>query len=431
VWGSDGCCRPLMEAMSKKHHYVPQSILKNFASGRKRNQICVFDKLRQAAYKSSIGDAGAENYFNTVTIAGERVFFEDAFQDCDEKLASLSKRLVRHRDLRVLTDQDRQDLANLASIQCLRGKLMRTTHLEFPRQLRKAIERRGNTLSPELLDELAGIDENTATLATLRHLREAHKFARHFLDKDWALCLAPVADPFWISDHPIVVSNVFPYGNLGFGSPGVEICWPIGAEVLISFRCRTIANKAASVSAAYAGILRADPVSSCESENVMFYNSLQVFQSARFLYGPTKDFSLARRAIREHPTTGEGRTSIMELGDLAGPELNEKMPEGKWLVVYGDDTHHMCKIEMWSKAPGGFTATIAAESAGGMQRLRADAPFSRVELYEDRVARQVMGGGVTIEGLQGHPETVLVTPSDPGMRALYGRRGQPRRAEDG
>jgi hypothetical protein len=408
--------------MSKKHHYVPRGLLKNFAFGKKHSQVYVFDKVRQASYPSSIDDAGSENHFNTITLGGRKISFEGAFQSCDDRLAELAKRILNHRRLSVLSTQDRNDLAFLASIQFLRVKLIRTSFLEFPTALLRAFREGGQAVSPGLKQDLDAIDEDTVRKMSLGQLREAGSLAKHFLAKDWELLIAPDSNPFWISDNPIVTHNMFPYGTNGLGSEGVEISWPLGSQVLLSFRCPTIANRVELDSPQFAQTLRSGGTTDAKPENIEFYNSLQVLQSSRFIYASTKEFRLARRAIGEHPDLTSGRNTMFEWGAVGQIAKNKRMPMGRWLVAFGAKTHHMCPIDEARWTPSGMAITVTA-SAGSyaLKALLKDTPHSKVEVYQDQVPSYMMRE-IVIEPEAAQAAKILVYPRDPGIRRLMEER---------
>lgn len=405
--------------MSKKHHYVPRSVLKNFAAGRKHTQVYVFDKVRQSAYQSSLMDAGSENHFNTLVIGGKTINFEDAFQGCDGKLAELSRRLVEKQSLAGLSQRDRADLANLAAIQFLRVKIVRTTLQAFPQMLHAVLSKRG-PIAPELEAELTSFDENKARAMSLKMLEEAGQHAKHFLEKDWALMVAPSASPFWTSDNPIVIGNVFPYGERGLAAPGVELCWPLGSHTLLAFRCPTIANKAELVSKAYADRLRSGLTATCSVENVDYYNSLQIFQSSRFLYASTNEFKLARRAIKEYPDVSAERTSTFAMGGMGEAVSNSNMPMGRWLVAFGAKTHHMCRIDSVLRDDSEVVVEVADDAAIAIERALQDAPYSQVLIYQDQVPIHMMREAA-IERVSNNPKAVQVYPRDPGLRKLFTR----------
>lgn len=399
--------------MSKKHHYVPRSLMKNFSVNGKCRQVCVFDKKKESSYLTSVNDAGSENHFNTIRIEGRQLSFEGEFQRCDDELARIVRKLVRGRDLAALTEIDRVTLAHIAAIQLLRVKIQQTTFVELTLQLRRLLESTGASVSEEVLPS---IDDNDARRIALSQLADAEKFVPLFLDKNWSLHAAPDGSPFWLSDNPIARANVFPYGNKGLSSPGVQICFPLGSDLLLSFDCKTIANKVEARSAEVANLLRSEPTMRCTSENVLYFNSLQVFQSGRFVYGPTKDFDDARRMVRSH-SDARDRRSTMEISGSGQVPKKPRMPDGCWLVAYGGRTHHMVPVDEWENRNGGILVKTNHDARSAARAMLDDGPFSLVEIYRDQVAGRGMRGVVMREVTPGSG-TVEIQHSDPALHEL-------------
>src|SRR5216110_1022630 len=109
------------------------------------------------------------------------------------------------------------------------------------------------------------------------------------------------ANPCWISDHPAVRYNSLNPGDgvcgtLGVANTGVEIYLPIGSQSVLGFLCTSIeeyfrkarklfpaASAPAAVEEMLNGISAGAPIRA-EPVNVMFFNSLQVAQSERYLF---------------------------------------------------------------------------------------------------------------------------------------------------
>lgn len=108
---------------SKKHHYVPQSVLRGFSSDQAQTQICVFDKTRMRSFNSNIYNAGCENQFNSFEVGGQTVSFEGRFQTNDDQLARLLKTIRRNRSLAQLTAEDRIALSEVVAAQIIRTKI--------------------------------------------------------------------------------------------------------------------------------------------------------------------------------------------------------------------------------------------------------------------------------------------------------------------
>ncbi len=91
-----------MGTLPKKHHYVPQYLLKNFGFGKKHSQIYAFDKTKSQSYKSSIINTGSENYFNCFEYEGKNINFEEVFQDIDGLGSAVIKKIVEEKVLLIL-----------------------------------------------------------------------------------------------------------------------------------------------------------------------------------------------------------------------------------------------------------------------------------------------------------------------------------------
>jgi hypothetical protein len=100
---------------SKKHHYVPQSVLRRFSFDQARTWIYVFDKAQMKSFQSSILNARCENHFNTVEVEGQTISFEGLFQTNDDQLARLLNTITSNRSLVVLTPEDRFALSEVVA----------------------------------------------------------------------------------------------------------------------------------------------------------------------------------------------------------------------------------------------------------------------------------------------------------------------------
>jgi hypothetical protein len=116
-----------MGDQSKKHHYVPQSVLRGFSSNQEQTRIYVFDKTKMRSFTSRIYDAGCENQFNTIKVDGQAISFEGLFQTNDDQLALLLNKIRSNRSLAPLTSQDRVVLSEVVAAQFIRTKMARTT----------------------------------------------------------------------------------------------------------------------------------------------------------------------------------------------------------------------------------------------------------------------------------------------------------------
>lgn len=395
--------------MSKKHHYVPQSVLRGFASDPEQRSIFVFDKKTGRSFEAAIADTGSENQFNTVIIDGVDVNFEKAFQDVDNRLALLLKRLRSSKSLSVLSTEDEIDLAYMASIQLIRTKIIRTSLTSFSQQVKDGFK----AIDIEIPDNaLPDVDSNLAKMITLKLMSDAKEYVSAFIDKDWTLLAAPAGHSFWISDNPVATFNGFPYGRWGLQSYGVQIFWPIGQELSLQFACPSIAEKMGTKSDMHEPLL-------LTLDQVHALNAIQVLQSSRFVYGPTADFDAARQLLKRVPNARQ-RLSLMGPGGLRQAPTYPAMPMGSWLVVNGRRSHYCIKLDSWHEGDGEIVAKIASSHSAELNQAISDSPLDSVELIQDRMVRRGMRVVEIIRGDDLH-RSVRVRHSDPALRTL-GRR---------
>ncbi|MFD2998758.1 DUF4238 domain-containing protein [Pontibacter toksunensis] len=115
---------------SKKHHYVPQSILKSFSIKAKQKQIYVFDKKTGKSFISSVVDAAIENDFNTI-LSGEFKFnFEPFFDQNDNEIRHIINKMNSSKAVSNLSIEERVKLCRAAAMQLCRTKMFRTTIMD-------------------------------------------------------------------------------------------------------------------------------------------------------------------------------------------------------------------------------------------------------------------------------------------------------------
>lgn len=363
---------------SKKHHYVPQSLLRGFSIPN-TEKVHVFDKKALRVYESAIGDAAAENQYNTLEVDGRQVNLEPGFDGHDSRLADLLRKLRDARELACFTDDDRRDLAYAAVVQRLRVRLVRSTISSLSGQLRKVFEDVGAAGLPDIAPDL---DSNQVKALTFRMLNEADRFVPAFLKKHWLLHTTTETHPFWTSDSPIVAVNMLPWGDAGLESRGVELAWPISSSLALSFVCPSMSAKLEGLAPSAAELLCSSPTIQASENGVLFYNSLQVLQSSRFLYGMSDDFRCAREMLHESPSARHIETIMQPTAMGEAPP--SRMPPGPWLVVIGARTHHCFSVESWEKRGGKLHITVPSDRRGALRDVLGDSPHEMVQLFDDQ-----------------------------------------------
>jgi len=223
--------------MPDRHHYVPVSLLKNFAPNQK---IWLYDKHENKSFQTNIRNAFVEGDFNTVTGSGATLEAEQIFTRAEDFAAPILQKLLSERHVRSLTIEERTHLATFVAIQHLRSKQSRKNftlireHIQerFPSIPQSDLHIEG--FSPSEVDKYSSLDFLARYLTDLTHLVAQ----KHLL-------FIEIAGPgnFWISDHPVILHNDNPAGlasNRGFGVAGIQIYLPISSSYAIAFFCPTI-----------------------------------------------------------------------------------------------------------------------------------------------------------------------------------------------
>jgi hypothetical protein len=412
-----------MAKPSKKHHYVPQAQLRHFASDAERRSIQVFNKVTGKSYPSSILNAGSENDFNTVKRRDKTVNFEDLFQTVDAASAEVVARLVETRSLRWITPPDLLAMADLIAVQLLRTKLARSTPAVLAAELREGLRALG--IDPDEDRTLALPSEADAKIGTVRAFLDREGHRRAIANLVPGLWKASGEERFITSDHPVLTTNPFPYGDTGLTSQGVLVHLPISPTLMLTMHCPTTVRRLemladvpetpVMLSALRDALLSGQPYALRDAE-VVELNRLQVAQAFAFLYADCDRFDIARELILKRPKLRQNK-SLLHLGKIGeGPGRRPRMPTGKHLVVYGKHDHAMIAISEVDETGEGITA--ATTDIGVLRAIAKDPELVSASLYQDGYERRGMRE-VTVELLDERGDGWFrIVHSDSGMRDL-------------
>ncbi len=408
---------------SRKHHYVPRSVLRNFTLNGDGRRLFVFDKQERRSFPLSVGDAGAERDFNRVQVGDRDLNYESLFQELDDRLAKVVTRLVQETSIANLETDEVCDLPTLVACQLVRTKLQRTTPVEISRQLAEWIKDLG----------LAGprsISDTEARRIPLEQLFRLDEYAIPISEKDIILLISR-NQRLWTSDNPVVVYNTFPYGQTGLKSLGVEFYYPLAPHLCLALYCPSIREILSE--AIDPNHLRPSPTDPFMFElyNALLgqrtleipgqypthLNTLQILQSSRFLYSDKDEFELAHRILSQDPMVANVR-SRFSLGTSVVPHA-PNLPAGTWLVAEKGHRHYDLPIELVDNKPGfiDFKTTDAAKLAG----MEQDIPFDSVTVYQDGQGIRGMRGAVLRPIQQGEVRFVRVQHDDPGLKAILAK----------
>ena len=412
-----------MKNESRKHHYVPKSVLKNFTLNGAGKRLFVFDKQERRSFISSIYDAGAERDFNRIKIENMDINYEEWFQELDNRLAEIVKKLIQEESIANLNESELIDIHFLIACQLIRTKNPRTMVSDIHRGLLEWIRSLGFTL-PESIDVSDG-----------RHITpylffQLHKIAYTISRKDIVLLISR-EQRIWTSDNPVVIQNTFPYGQLGLESPGIELYYPIAPHLCLAFFCPSIREIISeSIDPNHPRQRSNDPfvlelhnalvgqrILEVKKAYSIYLNELQVGNSSRFLYSSEDDFGLAGRIISQYPKVADV-TSRISFGTTGPPVSN--MPPGTWLVAYKGYRHHALQIELVnSEFP---FIDFKTTDVGKLEYMYQDMPLDEVTVYQEGKGIRGMREVVLILTEQGGGHFIRAQHSDPALNEILSQR---------
>jgi len=99
-----------MSHVAKKHHYVPQFILREFSHSG--SQVQVFDKSNDNQFPSSVMNAGHQNGFYSwdEEVAGEKIkiSLESVLAGIDGAGSNVIQKVIRDQSLAKLSEKERK-----------------------------------------------------------------------------------------------------------------------------------------------------------------------------------------------------------------------------------------------------------------------------------------------------------------------------------
>ena len=306
----------------KKQHYVPQFILKNFKSGRKK-QLYVFDKYRKFSYSSSVQDAACESGYYNIKIDGKDYSIENKLASLEGISSKIISKIIQQETLAIINPDEFSFFCLFCAVQILRTPTQRDFGQQFQDTILNWVNRQGGDV--DQIENLEVLDEPGLKKSHVQNINSlALKFSKHFRDKVLILVKAPAGHSFFISDNPITMYNHKPRpgrGNLGLALDGIEIQMPISKNLSLTFMCPKMINEIIHKFKKYKQLRSFSAVAPIDirevdelvyaiesgnarelkPENIEFHNSLQVIQSSRFIYSSKDEFSLVMDMLTTNP----------------------------------------------------------------------------------------------------------------------------------
>lgn len=302
--------------IAKVQHYVPQFLLRNFGVGKK-DQLNVFDKKTEKTFKTNCKNVACESRFYDFEIDENKLSIEPSLSRIESKAKPIIKSIIEQETLTNLSAEDRAHISIFLAVQFTRTKHFRENFNQIPRMLRETLYKRGFTD-----EQLEGVNdyitqpsENDTAIMAARMISEAPKnFAVHFANKVWLLAKSSSNIHFIIGDNPISLDNQLdmkPYGNLGIAVKGIEINFPLTPKLALLMWCPSNAdiffearkkyesigiNASKSISDTIESMTSGRPLLFSD-DNVVNFNSRQIFFAERYVFSVTNDFGLVKEMV--------------------------------------------------------------------------------------------------------------------------------------
>jgi len=320
----------------KRHHYVPEFLLRNFADDDK---IWLFDKHTSKVFRTSIKNAFVEGHFNTVVADKFTLEAEQIFTRAEATAAPILNDIIEKKTVKHLDEEAYAAVTVFVTIQHLRTKQARRTFKLFREHMTKRFpgipqsELGLPNLTAEEGDKYASLDFIVNNLS---------EFSQAIGEKTLILVERNCPGSFWISDHPVVLHNDnAPHGDrsIGLKVPGVQVFMPISPKYALAYFCQTILeeleqgiakidairsrrfadwfktgtlgdaerltmtnlNYKREIVAQTFRALKTDRKIQFNEQNLIFLNSKQVISGFRFVASAARDFSLVVDMLEKSP----------------------------------------------------------------------------------------------------------------------------------
>ena len=152
-----------MNNESNNHHFLPQSILKNFTYDKKQH-IHVYDKKSKKHFTNTISTVGSENKYNTFFIGGKEFNLEQIYSEYDSKVSYVTSKIIEYGNLYCLSGDDYSFLYYMMLVQLERSPIQRSTYIHLSEELNRFINKTGYKSAYKV------IDENSAKILSLKFI---------------------------------------------------------------------------------------------------------------------------------------------------------------------------------------------------------------------------------------------------------------------
>jgi len=316
----------------KRQHTVPKFLLKNFGFGRKENKkkLFTFDKKNEREFQQSVNDATVRNAFYNFVDDPKQLSLESFLEKIESHSSVIINEIVKSKSLSTLNQEKKEMLSIFVLSQYFRTY----GHFKMQESMIESVASkiRNMGFDPNDVKNLKYNDFANLKNSFLSMIPRCIEQKQYISTKNWHLFETDKDNPFFISDHPVVLHNEIdlrPYGNLGLAVKGIQVYLPLSSTLILGMLCPSylIDLKESKENAIW--LLQNTLVdeqtmknidSICKNienfttnksikltcENVKFYNSLQVSFSEQYIYSEKNDFPLIKEMISDNEKYKEG-----------------------------------------------------------------------------------------------------------------------------
>lgn len=271
----------------KNQHYVPQFLLKNFSS-RGNKYIWAYDKNEKFSVQNQIKErpikkVASEEYFYDQFKNNKTSSYEYALQQVEDATAPIIEKIIKTKNIKDLSEQERKTLSLFIAVQHLRTKWQLLQTENSLKTFSKQLKDKANITVPNLYSKKMWFSL----------LENSKIFNAILINKVWTL--SESNNSFLISDNPVTLQNTTDIseirGTLGLESFGVEIYLPISPSLTLCLFCEKLFKKS-GYNKSYM------PNFTCEPEIVESLNWLQIVYSERFIFSHKNEFELVKKQLK-------------------------------------------------------------------------------------------------------------------------------------
>lgn len=294
---------------TKKQHYVPKLLLKNFCK-EGTDIITVFDKTR--IFETKISSVAQENgFYDLKTMAGN-ISLEKQYSDLESKVALIINKIIKEESINWLKNEDFDVLEDFILCQFYRTRkyvnhvknflqsnnIPLFEHLDSEGNIKKVI----HTMDIKIDDNLARI-----MAYNFLYLIEHNDKIRDILSgMKWLVLKAAGNNKFVISDNPAVLNNykdVFRETDelTGFELPNSQIFLPISSKLTLLLSSPKLiqdakerllktlmSGKKTEISPIFKAVVTGNAFE-CPDSLVTLLNNLQRNNACKFVFGINKN----------------------------------------------------------------------------------------------------------------------------------------------